>query len=524
MTTQENIKFIQSYDAQNLKSLDPTLLDFYTDFKADTKNFKDLSDFNEIPLMQETLKEWVETVKLIEGKKVVKTSSNKNTTEKVPFDIPGYLEVIPSNRLVPKTAKKVPSIEDQIGTLYYIRSKLDNSKNANIYRSKSNKGYDAQNSYLLNLRNYVDNAIKNNELPMIFAKEIYYQLEQNNSHTLNNALELLGYFGQDEKVRAIMSRDSSLLSGFEPLFPMVIFPESKLIAQNKLSSPLKPRPNKNSKDPFPSITKKETLLAEKQTELKQLKETVIANSKFKEKLAEELAKHLKSTGLGESKQEAFSKLSLDEKIAFITKQIKFYKNLIKGDKADFKAIGKKIGYSYTISKPRSKSKFVAQAEKVVNQEIKIDGNLVIGRPKVLFDPSTEFERYNGGWTKSISGLDKSQTNGYSIEGEFKKRDGKDYYTVGKLYLDCGIGGSRKNQRSYYKVFVLDENAKVEIISESTGKSWATDLWSDIEKYSKQNNLELNIKNVGLGSKPKPKNRTAKKPKTFWQKIGSWWNS
>ena len=62
----------------------------------------------------------------------------------------------------------------------------------------------------------------------------------------------------------------------------------------------------------------------------------------------------------------------------------------------------------------------------------------------LFDPSDYFERYNGGWTKTVTGLDKQITNGYSILGEFKPQK-KDWYCEGGLYLDKGIGGSRKNQ-------------------------------------------------------------------------------
>lgn len=102
--------------------------------------------------------------------------------------------------------------------------------------------------------------------------------------------------------------------------------------------------------------------------------------------------------------------------------------------------------------------------------------------KVLFDPAEEFERYNGGWTKEVVGLDKTQTNGYSIKGGFTTSGKKDWYRVGKLYLDCGIGGSRKNQTKYYTLFTLEENGEVSTLATSKGNDWAVSLWEEIEKY------------------------------------------
>lgn len=100
--------------------------------------------------------------------------------------------------------------------------------------------------------------------------------------------------------------------------------------------------------------------------------------------------------------------------------------------------------------------------------------------RVLFDPSRHFERYNGGWTKSVIGLNKEVTNGFSILGDFMPKDKKEWYHVNRLYLDCGIGGSRKNQTKYYSLFMVLADGSYDVIAESKGNDWATDLWDAID--------------------------------------------
>lgn len=109
--------------------------------------------------------------------------------------------------------------------------------------------------------------------------------------------------------------------------------------------------------------------------------------------------------------------------------------------------------------------------------------------KVLFNPANHFERYNGGWTKSVTSLNKEVTNGFSIIGDFMPKDKKEWYYTNCLYLDCGIGGSRKNQSKYYCLFIVLENGEFEIIATSKGKDWATDLWEAIEAYLKKDNTD-----------------------------------
>ncbi len=96
-----------------------------------------------------------------------------------------------------------------------------------------------------------------------------------------------------------------------------------------------------------------------------------------------------------------------------------------------------------------------------------------------------YTRYNGGWIKSVESLDKSQTSGYSLVGEFLK-SGLQWMGPG-VYLDCSIGGSRKNQRYIYTVFVLRTDGSVvaynddAITVEGRGGDWAVRLWPVVER-------------------------------------------
>lgn len=98
-------------------------------------------------------------------------------------------------------------------------------------------------------------------------------------------------------------------------------------------------------------------------------------------------------------------------------------------------------------------------------------------------PILDTTRYNGGWIKSVTGLDKSKVNGYSILGEFMRKDAVDNYVVGGLYLDCGIGGSRKNQNKEYTLFTVLADGSCEIVAEAgDSRDWAVELWPAIEAF------------------------------------------
>lgn len=91
-------------------------------------------------------------------------------------------------------------------------------------------------------------------------------------------------------------------------------------------------------------------------------------------------------------------------------------------------------------------------------------------------------RYNGGWLKTVTGLDKSVTNGFSILGKFV--DAGDFledYKPG-LYLDCSKDGSRKHQEWNYHLFRVDERGFTLIkVLEDAGRHFAVEFWEPIEQ-------------------------------------------
>lgn len=90
-----------------------------------------------------------------------------------------------------------------------------------------------------------------------------------------------------------------------------------------------------------------------------------------------------------------------------------------------------------------------------------------------------FSRYNGGWIKQVTGIDKTKTDGYSILGPFAKAQ-KTWNNPG-LYLDCSISGSRKNQTKYYHLFILNEDGTITRVGDELKGSlgWAVELWDSI---------------------------------------------
>ena len=99
-----------------------------------------------------------------------------------------------------------------------------------------------------------------------------------------------------------------------------------------------------------------------------------------------------------------------------------------------------------------------------------------------------FDRYNGGWIKTITAINKKKQNGYSLIGEFlPNNQGNIDLQENTLYLDCSIGGSRKNQTRDYHLFTIQHNGEINLIQtiEDGGKDWAVTLWDNIEKTLSQ---------------------------------------
>ena len=82
-----------------------------------------------------------------------------------------------------------------------------------------------------------------------------------------------------------------------------------------------------------------------------------------------------------------------------------------------------------------------------------------------------------GWCKTVTELDKSVSNGYSIKGEFVgKSKGELRYNDG-VYLDCS---KPRGQKNYHIFKVVDGEATVLQALEDGDKTWATQLWDTID--------------------------------------------
>ena len=97
------------------------------------------------------------------------------------------------------------------------------------------------------------------------------------------------------------------------------------------------------------------------------------------------------------------------------------------------------------------------------------------------DPSINF-RATGGWVKTVTGLDKSVLNGFSLVGEFVKAgDYKSEFSDG-LYLDCNKEGKKSNPKQDFRLFRL-KNGKLTLIDEvyDGKKNWAVEFWDSVSE-------------------------------------------
>jgi hypothetical protein len=131
--------------------------------------------------------------------------------------------------------------------------------------------------------------------------------------------------------------------------------------------------------------------------------------------------------------------------------------------------------------------------------------ILVNLKKALEAADGSFEdpmsRYNGGWTKTITALDESKDNGYSLVGEFVCKETVTANQAVGLYLDCDLGGSRKNQVKYYTLFELKPDGAVtvlETLSERAGRTsdWAIQLrpavkaWFEARRGAEAQRAEL----------------------------------
>lgn len=96
------------------------------------------------------------------------------------------------------------------------------------------------------------------------------------------------------------------------------------------------------------------------------------------------------------------------------------------------------------------------------------------------------------WCKLVEGIDKSRSDGYSIDGSFVSQITELKYQEPGLYLHCQKKGGKKGQeKRLYTLFVLEPNGEVQVLTElkSASKDWAVQLWPEIDAYfSRQSNF------------------------------------
>lgn len=95
---------------------------------------------------------------------------------------------------------------------------------------------------------------------------------------------------------------------------------------------------------------------------------------------------------------------------------------------------------------------------------------------------SELFHYNGGWIKTITALDKTKDDGFSLVGEFVRSEERLAYQDAGLYVDCSIEGSRNRHSKVYTLFDLTREGVVRKIATVYGKDWAVKLWPDVEGW------------------------------------------
>ena len=111
------------------------------------------------------------------------------------------------------------------------------------------------------------------------------------------------------------------------------------------------------------------------------------------------------------------------------------------------------------------------------------------------DPSINF-RSTGGWLKTVTGLDKSVLNGYSLVGEFVKSGDYMYEYSDGLYLDCNKEGKKSKPKQDFRLFRL-KHGKLTLIDQvyDGKKNWACELWDSVSEEINPNYTETEAEKI-----------------------------
>lgn len=91
----------------------------------------------------------------------------------------------------------------------------------------------------------------------------------------------------------------------------------------------------------------------------------------------------------------------------------------------------------------------------------------------------------GNWCKLIESIDKTKTDGYSLEGSFVPQINQLACQIPGLYLFCEKKKQKRDATErLYTLFVLEVDGTVEVLNEfkTASKDWAIQLWPEIEAY------------------------------------------
>ena len=105
------------------------------------------------------------------------------------------------------------------------------------------------------------------------------------------------------------------------------------------------------------------------------------------------------------------------------------------------------------------------------------------------DSSINF-RSTGGWLKTVTGLDKSVLNGYSLVGEFVKSGDYKYEYSDGLYLDCNKEGKKSKPKQDFRLFRL-KHGKLTLLDQlyDGKKNWAVEFWDSVSEELNPNYVE-----------------------------------
>lgn len=113
-------------------------------------------------------------------------------------------------------------------------------------------------------------------------------------------------------------------------------------------------------------------------------------------------------------------------------------------------------------------------------------NLIFSMEQKFNDSGIYWDHSEGGWFKSIVGLNKGKKNGYSLLGEFitSGMNNNDY--DGGLYLNC----NKFDGHIVYQLVKLHDDGALELLQELVDprRGWAVDLWESIDDNLEENPL------------------------------------